>query len=125
MANPLVSIAVPVAGLVAAAVGNKAAAAGWGAVFGEDAPTDKTQKALQKDAAQRRKQAKKDGLSKDEIAQIKDPSEQMPVWKMMLWATISGVVLQGLRVAAKRGTQVGVERLTTRRPRANVGTERV
>ena len=55
MANPLVSIAVPVAGLVAAAVGNKAAAAGWGAVFGEDAPTDKTQKALQKDAAQRRK----------------------------------------------------------------------
>ena len=121
MANPLVSIAVPVAGLVAAAVGNKAAAAGWGDVFGEDAPTDKTQKALQKDAAQRRKQAKKDGLSKDEIAQIKDPSEQMPVWKMMLWATISGVVLQGLRVAAKRGTQVGVERLTTRRPRANRG----
>ena len=39
----------------------------------------------------------------------------------MLWATISGVVLQGLRVAAKRGTQVGVERLTTRRPRANRG----
>src|SRR5699024_8986710 len=56
VANPLVSIAAPVAGIVAGIVGNKAAAAGWGAVFGEDAPTVKSQKAAKKDAAKRRKQ---------------------------------------------------------------------
>ena len=39
----------------------------------------------------------------------------------MLWATISGVVLQGLRMAAKRGAKAGAERLTTRRPRPNRG----
>ncbi len=121
MANPLVSIAVPVAGILAATVGNKAAAAAWGAVFGEDAPTVKMQKAAQKDAAKRRKQAKKDGASKAEIAAIKDPDDDQPVWKMMLWATVSGVILQGLRVAAKRGAKTGAERLTTRRPRPNRG----
>jgi len=121
VANPLVSIVVPIAGIVAAAVGNKAAAAGWGAVFGEDAPTMKSQKAAKKDVAKRRKQAKKDGLSASEIAAIKDPSDDQPVWKMMLWALVSGVILQGLRVAAKRGAQKGTERLTTRRPRPNRG----
>lgn len=121
MANPLVSIAVPVAGIVAAKIGNKAAAAGWGAVFGEDAPTLKAQKAAQKDAVERRKQAKKDGLPKSEIAAIKDPEDDQPIWKMMLWATVSGVILQGMRVAAKRGAKSGAERLTTRRPRPNRG----
>lgn len=121
MANPLVSIAVPVAGIVAATVGNKIAAAGWGAVFGEDAPTVKAQQAAKKDAAQRRKQAKKEGLSKSEIDAIKDPEDEQPIWKMLLWATISGVVLQGLRVAAKRGAKVGTERLVGRRPRPNRG----
>ena len=118
MANPIVSIAVPVAGIVAAVVGNKAAAAGWGAVFGEEAPTTKTQKAAKKDVARRRKQAKKDGLSKAEIAAIKD---DQPLWKILLWATVSGVILQGLRVAAKRGAKSGAERLTSRRPRPNRG----
>lgn len=121
MANPLVSIAVPVAGIIAAVVGNKAAAAGWGAVFGEDAPTLKAQKASKKEITRRRKQAKKDGLSAAEIAEIKDPVDDQPVWKMMLWATVSGVILQGLRVAAKRGAKTGAERLTTRRPRPNRG----
>ncbi|GAA4530428.1 DUF4235 domain-containing protein [Brachybacterium paraconglomeratum] len=121
MANPIVSIAVPVAGIVAAAVGNKAAAAGWGALFGEDAPTVKAQKSAQKDVAKRRKQAKKDGLSKSEIAAIKDPEDDQPLWKILLWATISGVILQGLRVAAKRGAKSGAERLTSRRPRPNRG----
>ncbi|NMA77101.1 MAG: DUF4235 domain-containing protein [Actinomycetales bacterium] len=121
MANPIVSIAVPVAGLVAAAVGNKAAAAGWGALFGEDAPTAKAQKAAQKNVAAQRKQAKKDGLSKAEIEAIKDPEDDQPIWKLLLWATISGVLLQGLRVAAKRGTKTGVERLASRRPRPNRG----
>jgi hypothetical protein len=121
VANPLVSIVVPVAGIVAAVVGNKAAAAGWGALFGEEAPTVQAQKAAQKDAAKRRKQAKKDGASKAEIAAIKDPEDDQPLWKMMLWATISGVILQGLRVAAKRGAKKGTERLTARRPRPNRG----
>ena len=61
MANPLVSIAVPVAGILAAKLGTKAAETGWGAVFGEDAPTTKSQKAAQKEVAARRKQMKKDG----------------------------------------------------------------
>lgn len=121
MANPLVSIAVPVAGILAAQIGNRAAAAGWGAVFGEDAPTIKAEKAAKKDVAKRRKQAKKDGLSKSEIAAIHDPTDDQPVWKMMLWATVSGVLLQGLRMLAKRGAKTGAERLTTRRPRANRG----
>lgn len=121
MANPLVSIAVPVAGIIASIAGRKAASAGWGAVFGEDAPTVKAQKASQKEVAARRKQAKKEGLSAAEIAAIKDPVDEQPLWKMMLWATISGVLLQGLRMAAKRGAKAGAERLTTRRPRANRG----
>lgn len=121
MANPIVSIVVPVAGIVAGLIGNKAAAVGWGAVFGEDAPTVKSQKAAKKDVAQRRKQAKKDGLSKAEIAAIRDPEDDQPIWKLLLWATVSGVLLQGLRVAAKRGAQKGAERLTTRRPRSNRG----
>lgn len=121
MANPLVSIIVPVAGIIAASVGKKAAETGWGVVFGEDAPTTKSQKAAKKDVAARRKQAKKDGASKAEIAAIKDPDDDQPVWKMMLWATVSGVILQGLRVAAKRGAKTGAERLTTRRPRPNRG----
>jgi len=121
VANPLVSIIVPIAGIVAASVGKKAAEAGWGAVFGEDAPTTKAQKAAQKDVATQRKQLKKDGASKAEIRAIKDPDDDQPVWKLMLWATISGVVLQGLRVAARRGAKAGAERLTTRRPRANRG----
>ncbi|MDN5899885.1 MAG: DUF4235 domain-containing protein [Brachybacterium sp.] len=115
------SIAVPVAGIVAAKVGTKAAAAGWGAVFGEDAPTVKAEKAAQKDVVKRRKQAKKEGLSKAEIATIKDPVDDQPIWKMMLWATVSGVLLQGLRMGAKRGAKAGAERLTTRRPRPNRG----
>ncbi|MFC7374019.1 MULTISPECIES: DUF4235 domain-containing protein [unclassified Brachybacterium] len=121
MANPLVKIAVPVAGIVAAAVGNKAAAAGWGAVFGEDAPTVKAAKNSQKETQKRRKQAKKEGRPKAEISQIKDPMEDQPVWKVMLWALVSGVILQGLRIAAKRGAKTGAERLTARRPRANRG----
>ncbi|MBB5832151.1 hypothetical protein HNR70_001964 [Brachybacterium aquaticum] len=121
MANPLVSIIVPVAGIVAAQIGSKAAEAGWGAVFGEDAPTVKTQKAAQKDVAARRKQLKKDGASKAEIAAVKDPEDDQPLWKLLLWATISGVILQGLRVAARRGAKAGAERLTTRRPRPNRG----
>ncbi|ASK66523.1 hypothetical protein CFK39_12685 [Brachybacterium avium] len=121
MANPLVSIAVPVAGIVAAKLGTKAAAAGWGAVFGEEAPTVQAEKAAKKNVAKRRKQAKKDGLPKSEIAAIKDPVDEQPVWKMMLWATVSGVLLQGLRMAAKRGAKSGAERLTMRRPRPNRG----
>jgi hypothetical protein len=104
VANPLVSIAVPVAGVLAAKLGTKAAEAGWGAVFGEDAPTTKTQKAAQKDVAARRKQMKKDGASKAEIRAVRDPEDDQPVWKLMLWATISGVVLQGLRMAAPART---------------------
>src|SRR5699024_7688877 len=121
VANPLVSIAVPVAGIVAGIVGNKAAAAGWGAVFGEDAPTVKSQKAAKKDEAMRRKKEKTDDLAKAEIAAISDHEDDQPIWKMMLWATVSGVILQGLRVAAKRGAQTGTERLVTRRPRPNRG----
>lgn len=121
MANPLVKIVVPLAGIVASVIGNKAAAAGWGAVFGEDAPTTKATKAAKKDAQQRRKQAKKEGQSKAEIEAIKDPADDQPIWKMLLWATVSGVLLQGLKMMAKRGAQTGAERVVSRRPRGNRG----
>lgn len=121
MANPLVKIAVPLAGALAAMIGRKAANAGWGAVFGEDAPTEKATRASRKETARLRKQAKKDGLSKAEIEAIRDPADDTPVWKGMLWALLSGVVLQGIRMAAQKGTRSGVERLTRRRPRPNRG----
>ncbi|WP_193104789.1 DUF4235 domain-containing protein [Brachybacterium sp. FME24] len=121
MANPLVKIAVPLAGVAAAVVGNKAAQAGWGAVFGEDAPTVKAAKSSRKETQKNRKQAKKDGLTKAEIQEIKDPTQDQPIWKALLWTLVSGVVLQGLKLAAQRGAQAGVEGLTSRRPRANRG----
>jgi hypothetical protein len=121
VANPLVSIAVPIAGIIASQLGTRAAAAGWGAVFGEDAPTAKARRASHKDLARRRKQGKREGLSRAELRDLKDPQEDQPLWKVLLWASVSGVVLQGLREAARRGTKSGVERLTTRRPRPNRG----
>lgn len=121
MANPLVKIAVPLAGVAAAVIGNKVAEAGWGAVFGEDAPTEKTVKNSQKDAKKQRKQAKKEGQPKPEIEAIRDPAEDQPIWKALLWTLISGVVLQGIKLAAERGTRKGVDSLTYRRPRSNRG----
>lgn len=121
MANPLVKIAVPLAGVLAAALGKKVAETGWGAVFGEEPPTPKAAKATRKQTQQQRKQAKKDGLSKAEIQAIRDPSEEQPIWKAMLWTLISGVLLQGFRQIAQRGAKSGTERLTRRRPRPNRG----
>lgn len=121
MANPLVKIAVPVAGILASTIGKKATQAGWGAVFGEDPPTPKAAKASKKDTAQRRKEAKKEGRSQAEIARIRDPQEDLPGWKLALWTVISGIVLQGLRQAAKRGAANGTEKLVGRRPRPNRG----
>lgn len=121
MANPLVKIVVPLAGIAASVIGNKAASAGWGAVFGEEAPTVKATKAAKKDAQKRRKQAKKEGRSAAEIEEIKDPADDQPIWKMLLWATVSGVFLQGLKMMAKRGAQTGAERVVKRRPRTNRG----
>ena len=121
MANPLVKIVVPVAGIVAAQIGLRAARSGWGAVFGEDAPTLKANRSSAKDTAKRRKQAKKDGLSKAEIAEIRDPMEDQPVWKVMLWTLISGVLLQGLKQLAQRYAKKGTEKVVSRRPRPNRG----
>lgn len=121
MANPIVKIVVPLAGVAASILGQKAITAGWGAVFGEDAPTAKVAKASKKDTAKRRKQAKKDGLSKAELAEIRDPMDDRPVWKIMLWTVLSGVALQGLRTAAQRYAAKGTERVIARRPRPNRG----
>ena len=68
-----------------------------------------------------RDRAKKDGLSKAEIAEIRDPAEDVPWWKAILWTIVSGVLLQGLRAAAQNGTKKGADRLTRRRPRPNRG----
>ncbi|GAA1334669.1 MULTISPECIES: DUF4235 domain-containing protein [Brachybacterium] len=121
MANPLVKIVVPIAGILAAQVGSRAARSGWGAVFGEDAPTVKANRASKKDTAARRKQAKKDGLSKAEIDEIRDPMDEQPVWKVMLWTLISGVMLQGFKQLAQQYAKKGTERVVSRRPRANRG----
>lgn len=121
MANPLVKIVVPLAAVVAGQVGNKVATSGWGAVFGEDAPTVKAAKASQKETRQRRKEAKKEGRSKAEVESIRDPVDELPIWKTLLWALVSGVLLQGLKMIARRGAAAGAERVTARRPRANRG----
>lgn len=119
--NPLVGLAVAGAGIASAFIGNQLLEKGWGAVFKEDAPTEKMTKQSAKDTKAERKQAKKEGRGKDEIAQISDPIGDMPVWKILLWTALSGVVVQGIKMLAQRGAQKGMERMTTRRPRPNRG----
>lgn len=121
MANPLVKLAVTGSGLAAAMIGRRLADAGWGAVFGEEPPDDKFARSSEKDTKKRVKQARKDGLSKAEIAEIRNPADDVPWWKGVLWAVVSGILLQGLRTAAQSGAKQGTERLTRRRPRPNRG----
>lgn len=121
MPNPIVTVAATVAGIAAGTVGNKILTSGWRAFFGEDAPTNQVTKTSAKDTKARRKQAKKDGLSKEEIAAIRDPQEELAPWKIALWTILSGVVIQGIRLAARQGASRGVEALTSRRPRGNRG----
>ena len=121
MGNVLVKISMTIAGLAAAVVGNKLIISLWGAIFGEDAPTAKHAKSTAKETKQRRKQAKKEGQGPQEIAEIRDPSEDQPVWKALLWTLLSGVFLQGMRMLAQRGARAGTEKVTGRRPRPNRG----
>ncbi|MCS6712266.1 DUF4235 domain-containing protein [Brachybacterium sp. EF45031] len=121
MANPLVKLAVTGAGIAATVLSNKALKAGWAAVFDEEAPTAKTRRTSAKDTAKARKQAKKEGKSKEEIAAISDPSDDTAPWKILLWTVLTGVVVQGMKLAAQQGTKQGVQRLTSRRPRPNRG----
>lgn len=119
--NPLVNVAVTVAGVAAGFVGQKIITAGWSRAFGEDAPTAKRVKQSAKETKSAQKQAKKDGASKDEIAEILDPEKQRPVWQMLLWTLLSTVAVQGLRTAAQRGAASSTSRLIARRPRPNRG----
>ncbi|GAB2539383.1 DUF4235 domain-containing protein [Brachybacterium huguangmaarense] len=119
--NPLVKLAVAGAGIASAFVANQLLEKGWSAMFGEDAPTEKAAKTSAKDVKTERKQAKKDGLSKDEIAEITDPMDDMPVWKILLWTVLSGIAIQSLRLLAERGAERGASALFTRRPRSNRG----
>lgn len=121
MANPLVKIAVTASGFAAARLGRRIADAGWGAVFGEEPPDDQFTRNSEKETKKRVKQAKKDGLSKAEIEEIRNPADDVPWWKGMLWAAVSGVLLQGLRTAAQSGAKKGTDRITRRRPRPNRG----
>lgn len=121
MSNPLVKVAASLAAVAAGMIGRKLLISGWEAAFGEDAPTDQVVKESAKDTKERRKQAKKDGLSKAEVKEIRDPQDDIAVWKIVLWTVLSGAVLQGLRLAAERAAAQGAERLTERRPRPNRG----
>src|SRR5699024_12873420 len=97
MGNVLVKISMTIAGLAAAVVGNKLIISLWGAIFGEAAPTAKHAKSTAKETKQRRKEAEKGGQTAQEIAAIRDPSEDQPGWKARLWTLLSGAVLQGMR----------------------------
>lgn len=121
MGNVLVKISMTIAGIAAAVVGNKLIIGLWGAVFGEDAPTTKHAKATAKETKQRRKEAKKEGQASQEIAEIRDPMDDQPIWKALLWTLLSGVFLQGMRLLAQRGARTGTEKVTGRRPRPNRG----
>lgn len=119
--NPLVKLAVSGAGIAAGVIGNIAIARGWGAVFGEDAPTKKALKRSAKATAAARKQAKKEGLSRSEIRAIQDPHAEQPVWKVLLWIFLSGVAIKGFQELARKGAMSGTRYLTERRPRPNRG----
>lgn len=120
-ANPLVKLAVAGAGSLAAVLANQLLEKGWSAVFGEHAPSEKMTKQSAKDIKAERKQAKKDGASAQELAQISDPMEDFPIWKIILWTALSGIAIQGLRLLAERVVQQGTSRLIERRPRPNRG----
>lgn len=119
--NPLVKVAVAIAGSGAAFLANQLLERGWSAVFGEDAPTEKATKQSAKDTKKERKRAKKEGRSKQDVADISDPMEDVPVWKTVLWTVVSGLAIQGLRLLAERGAQKGTEKVVGRRPRPNRG----
>ncbi|MFC0676048.1 DUF4235 domain-containing protein [Brachybacterium hainanense] len=121
MPNPLVKAAVTGAGIAAGVIGSKLLAGGWGAVFGEEAPTPKVLRSSAKQTKLARKQAKKDGLSRSEIAAIRDPRQDQPIWKGLLWVVLSGAALTAFRQLAQKGAERGAERLTARRPRPNRG----
>lgn len=120
-ANPIVKVAVAVAGTLAAMAANQLLEKGWGAVFGERPPSEKMSKQSAKAVKAEKKSAKKDGATKQEIAEISDPMDDFPVWKVALWTVLSGVAIQGLRLLAERGAQRGAAKLVTRRPRPNRG----
>lgn len=119
--NPLVKLAVAGAGTLAAMVANQVLEKGWSSVFGEAAPTEKATKQNAKEVKAARKQAKKEGKSPEEVAEIHDPLDDVAVWKVVLWTVLSGIAIQGLRLLAERGIQQGAERLVSRRPRSNRG----
>lgn len=121
MPNPLVKIAMTGASMLAAGIAQKAMTRGWNSLVGNEPPTDKQVKQSAKETAQIRKQAKKDGYTKEEIKAIEDPEVARPVWQVALWAILSGVILQVIRQAAASGTEVTAKRLFARRPRANRG----
>ncbi|MGP9694534.1 DUF4235 domain-containing protein [Brachybacterium sp. AOP25-B2-12] len=120
-AQPLIRLAVIGAGVGAAFLGNQLLERGWEAIFKEDAPTDKVAKRGAKDTKAERKQAKKDGATPTELAEIHDPMDDLPVWKILLWTVLSGVAIQGIKLLAERGVQKGAERLIDRRPGSNRG----
>lgn len=118
-AQPIIRLAVLGAGVAAAFIGNQVLEKGWGALFHENAPTDKVAKRSAKDIKGERKQAKKDGATSTELAEITDPMDDLPVWKILLWTVLSGIAIQGIKLVAERGVQRGAERLISRRPRGN------
>ena len=86
--DPLVKIAVTLAGVGAAFVANQALERVWGLVFDEKAPTEKYAKSAAKEVKQERKAAKKDGASKAELATITSKVDEQPIWKLLLWAAL-------------------------------------
>ncbi|MDO5661797.1 MAG: DUF4235 domain-containing protein [Brachybacterium sp.] len=119
--NPLVKGVVVLAGVAAGMLANQLMERGWSAVFHETAPSDKAVKKSQSDAKSRRKEAKKDGATKEEIERITDLEDEQPIWKLLLWTALSGVVVQTLRMLAERGAQNAGNRLLSRRPPSNRG----
>lgn len=119
--NPIVKLAVLGAGVAGSFVANQVLEKGWSAVFGETAPSDKAVKQGAKEAKTERKEAKKDGASKAKLSDISNSMDDVPVWKLLLWTVVSGVVIQGIRLLAERGAQKGAARLVERRPRSNRG----
>ena len=113
MPQAVVRLALVGASMGAGLLGNKVLEKGWGAIFGEDVPTDANRKQAEKEYKSQVKEAKKAG---DELPE--PPAEEdLPLWKILLWTVVSGIVLQSLQYAAQKGAV----KLLERRPRANRG----
>lgn len=119
MPNPAMKVSTSLAAIAAGVLANNLLRIGWKAAFHEDPPTKKAMKSRNKDLDRQRKEAQKTGARRNAVERLENQQAEVetPIWKIIVWTVISGIVVAALRNAAERG----VNHAFTRRPRANRG----